>query len=147
MAIRWASESEKQEVVRVLNDYLADQLAQNSAVSLAEQVEEFRWMLRLKQECRDVSTIWFWLRDYTLWWECYFLPQPANAALYEHLLRWSGHLYSMRFSIGEEDAVYLFGQMPLNAVTAEELDRIVGSTYEAVERFFRPALRLGFARS
>ena len=55
------------------------------------------------------------------------------------------HTIAMRFAIGPEDALYLVGQMPLSAVDEEELDRIVGSTYAAVEQWFRAAMRIGFA--
>jgi hypothetical protein len=49
------------------------------------------------------------------------------------------------FSIGAEDAVFLRGELPLAALTEDELDRIVGSLYAYVERYFHSALRIGFA--
>jgi hypothetical protein len=50
-----------------------------------------------------------------------------------------------RSCIGDEDAVFLKGQLPVWMVTDDELDRIVGSLYAYVEQCFRPALRIGFA--
>ena len=51
-----------------------------------------------------------------------------------------------------EDGVYCLGaavrdhrQLPVAAIDEAELDRILGSMYAYVERFFRPALRIGFA--
>ena len=41
--------------------------------------------------------------------------------------------------------MFLVGQLPLAAITEDELDRILGSMYAYVEQFFRPALRIGFA--
>ena len=47
--------------------------------------------------------------------------------------------------VGEEDAVFLAGQIGVQAIDVGELDRILGSLYAWVEQFFRPALRIGFA--
>ena len=62
-----------------------------------------------------------------------------------HLLRRNQGFNGVAFSIGDEDAVYLRGRLPVAAVTEEELDRIIGSLYAYVEQCFRPALRIGFA--
>ncbi len=39
---------------------------------------------------------------------------------------------------------YLVGQMPLSAVDRAELDRITGATYAYSERFFLPAMTIGY---
>ena len=41
--------------------------------------------------------------------------------------------------------MFLVGQLDNAAINDDELDRVLGSLYEWVERFFRPALRIGFA--
>ena len=70
---------------------------------------------------------------------------PFNQQLVEHLLRRNLKLYGAALAIGEEDAVFLVGQLANDAVTEDELDRVLGSLYAWVEQFFRPALRIGFA--
>jgi hypothetical protein len=50
----------------------------------------------------------------------------------------------MRFAIGDEDAIYLVGQMPLSAIDEPELDRILGSLYAASESSFATAMSIGF---
>ena len=74
-----------------------------------------------------------------------FAPEANAQSLYEYLLRANMRLFGMRFAIGLEDAVYLVGQMPLSAVDADELDRIVGATYAYSEQYFRPAMSIGYA--
>jgi len=64
---------------------------------------------------------------------------------FRHLLVRNQSLVGMAFQIGQEDAVYLAGSLPVRAVNEAELDRILGSMWAAVERSFRPALRIGFA--
>jgi hypothetical protein len=49
------------------------------------------------------------------------------------------------FTIGDEDAVFLVGQVPIALLDEATIDRLLGSMYLYVEQFFRPALRIGFA--
>ncbi len=106
-----------------------------------------RWFVRLKGEERTVTTVWLTLRERTLHFEAQFMPAPEEniEVLYEYLLRINNRLFALRFAIGDEDAIYLVGQLPLVAVDEAELDRIIGSTYAYAEQYFRPAMRLGYA--
>ena len=72
-------------------------------------------------------------------------PEENHQQFFEHLLRRNLKLYGASFAIGDEDAVFLVGQLAVDAVDEGELDRILGSMYAYVEQFFRPALRIGFA--
>ncbi len=133
-----------------ISAWLAEQLADNPVVVAVDRdVEsgERRWFVRVHGEQKDVFTIWFTLRQRTLHYETYVMPAPEedHAAFFEHLLHRNLKLYGAAFAIGEEDAVFLVGQIANAAVDEEELDRILGSLYQWVEQFFRPALRIGFA--
>ena len=72
-------------------------------------------------------------------------PEEGHREVYEHLLRANQRLYGMAFAVGLEDAVYLRGQVPLDWLDEDELDRIVGSSWQWTERHFRTVLQLGFA--
>ncbi|HET9443128.1 MAG TPA: YbjN domain-containing protein [Acidimicrobiales bacterium] len=106
-----------------------------------------RWFVRLAGEEKQVCTVRLLLRERTLRSESHFVPAPEEnrEQLFEYLLRLNATLFAVRFAIGEEDAVYLVGQLPWSAVDDEELDRLVGATYAASEQYFRPAMRIGFA--
>jgi hypothetical protein len=108
---------------------------------------ERRWFVRLAGEQRDHTTVWLHLRQRTLHHETYVLPAPVDepAAFYEYLLRRNVGLRGLAFAIGDEDAVYLVGEVPVESVDRDQIDRLLALHYEAVERFFRPALRLGFS--
>ena len=108
---------------------------------------ERRWYVRLRGEEKATFTVWITLRERTVHYESYFMPAPEENVqeLYEYLLRANMKLFGMRFAVGLEDAVYLVGQMPLSAVDEAELDRIVGSVYAYTERYFRPAMSIGYA--
>lgn len=106
-----------------------------------------RWYVRLEGETRDVTTVWFTLGQRTLKYETYFLPAPENnkEQFFELLLRRNYELVGAQFGIGPEEAIFLTGELPFHAVDEHELDRILGSIWEFVERYWSTALRIGFA--
>ena len=106
-----------------------------------------RWFVRVRGEAKDVFTIWFHLDQRTLHYETYVMPAPEEntGQLYEYLLRQNAKLYGAAFGIGVEDAVFLTGQIGNDAIDDDELDRVLGSLYVWVERFFPTAIRIGFA--
>jgi hypothetical protein len=133
-----------------ISAWLADQLDSNPVVAAVErdlESGERRWFVRVRGEQKDVFTIWFHLRQRTLHYETYVMPAPEeqHAQLYEHLLRRNLKLYGAAFAIGDEDALFLVGQLANAHVDEDELDRILGSLYQWVEAFFRPAMRIGYA--
>ena len=124
------------------------ELATNPLLSHVEAIPaERRWLIRMRGEDKAVITVWLTLRERTLHYETYFIPAPEEnvAECWEYLLRLNARLYAVRFAIGDEDAVYLIGQLPLKAVDTAELDRIVGASYAYTEQYFRSALAIGFA--
>ncbi|MGQ0830847.1 MAG: YbjN domain-containing protein [Microthrixaceae bacterium] len=133
-----------------IDSWLAAQLAENPVVAAVERDTESgerRWFVRVRGEQKDVFTIWLHLDQRTLHYETYVMPAPEenHAAFYEHLLRRNRKLYGAAFAVGEENAIFLVGQMANEAVTDDELDRVLGSLYAWVEQFFRPAMRIGYA--
>lgn len=136
-------------VERLVDNWLRQQLAENPAVAALDVGEpgEHRWYLRLNGEQKEVFTIWWTLGQRTLHYETYVMPAPEEnaAAVYELVLRRNAKVYGAAFNIGDEDAIYLAGQLALAQVDTGELDRILGTLWEWVERTFRPAMRLGFA--
>lgn len=131
-----------------IESWLLVQLQENPAVAAVERdAGQRRWFVRMRGEEKDIFTLWLTVGQRTLQFETYVLPAPEEneAQFYEHLLRRNASFNGMAFSIGEEDAVFLTGQLPLGAIDDGELDRILGETWVYVERCFRPALRIGFA--
>ena len=108
---------------------------------------EPRWYVRMAGEEKDHITIWLTLGQRTLRYEAYVMPAPEenHAAVYEMALRRNERLVGAHFAIGIEDALFLRGELPLVALSEDELDRVVGSIYAYVEQCFRGLLRLGFA--
>jgi hypothetical protein len=91
----------------------------------------------MRGEQKETFTVWFHLDQRTLQYETYVMPAPIenHAELYEHLLRRNLKLYGAAFAIGDEDAVFLVGQLGVHAVDRGEFDRLLGSIYQWVEQF------------
>ena len=106
-----------------------------------------RWYVRMRGDEKEFTTVWLTLGQRTLRYETYVMPAPEeNAAeLFEHLLRRNDRLVGAHFSIGDEDAVFLRGEIPTSTTTKSELDRILGTLYAQVEQCFHALLRIGFA--
>ena len=108
---------------------------------------EPRWYVRLVGEEKDFITVWLTLGQRTLRYETYVMPAPPENAVevMDLLLRRNDALVGVHFSIGAEDAVYLRGAIPDTAITADELDRVLGTVYTTVEANFVALVRLAFA--
>jgi len=143
------TEAQLDELDARIDSWAERQRLENPTIAAVDRGEtgERRWYVRMKGEQKDTFTIWFTLRQRTLHYETYVMPAPEenHQEFYEHLLRRNLKLYGAAFAIGEEDAVFLVGQLANEAVTDDELDRVLGSLYAWVEQFFRPALRIGLA--
>lgn len=149
MADEIAGIAELDAVESLIDSWLAEQLADNPVVAAVERGEagERRWFVRVTGESKDIFTIWFTLQQRSLHFETYVMPAPEEnpAEFYEHLLRRNRKLHGVTFCIGDEDAVFLVGAVPVHSIDEGELDRILGSVYAYVEQCFLPALRIGFA--
>lgn len=143
-----ATPAELAAVEQRIDRWLADAAATNPLIDAVERSTDdiVRWFVRVFGEDKDVWTAWLTLRQRTLQFETYVMPAPEEneAEFYRHLLRRNHSLTGLAFEIGDEDALFLAGSLPVAAVTEAELDRILGSLWAAVELCFRPALRIGF---
>ena len=144
-----ASPQELDRLSAVIERWMDEQVAENPVVATWERLPggQRRWFLRVTGESKDVYTIRWHLRQRTLHYETYFMPAPEENAerLYGHLLRRNLKMYGGSFAIGEEDAIFIVGQLDRSMVGPDELDRVLGSMWAWVEQYFQPAIRIGFA--
>ena len=106
-----------------------------------------RWFARLAGEEKDTFTLRLTLRQRMLHYETYLMPGPEEnrSRFFEHLLVRNRQLVGASFCLGEEDAVFLVGAIPVSTIDDQALDRILGTVWASVERCFRSALLIGFA--
>ncbi len=142
------AQADLERLAGLIDGWAARELEANALLVAAErQGDDRRWLLRMAGEDKEHITVWLSVSERTLHHECHVLPAPEenHQAVYEHLLRANRRLYGMAFAIGAEDAVYLRGQVPLDWLDEDELDRVAGSSWHWTERHFRTLLHLGFA--
>jgi|TARA_B100001113_G_scaffold351363_1_gene350273 hypothetical protein len=112
-----------------------------------EPAGESRWFIRVLGEEKDTFTLRFMLRQRMLHYETYVMPAPdENKELFfENILIRNRKIVGATFCLGEEDAVFLIGAIPASTVEPNELDRILGTLWVAVEQNFKSLLKIGFA--
>lgn len=74
-------------------------------------------------------------------------PDENHEGVYRWLLERNAKLYAVAFAVDHLGDVYLTGRLPLHAVTADEVDRLLGAVLEAADSSFNTILGLGFASS
>lgn len=115
-----------------------------SSVEYSEELEG-RVAVRMRQQARDATTVWFEVGERSLKFEAYFMPAPLEPgevhrqALVRNLGSWR-----VFFAVDQEEALVLRGRIAADRVTLEELDFVLGEVYEMVEVAFRPMVRAGF---
>ncbi|HEX3425637.1 MAG TPA: YbjN domain-containing protein [Acidimicrobiales bacterium] len=147
MPVERASDQELDAFQQLIDAWADHEAATNPLVGAIDRDrDQRRWYVRMRGEEKAVITLWLTLGQRTLQYETYFMPAPIErqADCFEYLLKANLHLFGMRFAVGAEEAVYLVGQMPLSALDDAELDRITGSAYAYTERYFRPAMAIGY---
>ncbi|CAL9485795.1 MULTISPECIES: YbjN domain-containing protein [unclassified Streptomyces] len=72
-------------------------------------------------------------------------PEENEAAVHRWLLERNLKLYGVGYAVDPLGDIYLTGKLPLSAVTADELDRLMGSVLEAADGAFNTLLEMGFA--
>lgn len=72
-------------------------------------------------------------------------PDENHEAVYRWLLERNTRLYAVAFALDHLGDVYLSGRVPLAAVTAEEVDRLLGAVLEASDSSFNTLLEMGFS--
>jgi hypothetical protein len=74
-------------------------------------------------------------------------PEENREQVYAWLLQRNARMYAVAWTIDSAGDVYLTGRVPLHAVDADELDRLLGSVLENADGSFNSLLELGFASS
>lgn len=118
----------------------------HSAVEYAEEVDG-RWAVRMTQEVRDATTVWFEVGERSLWFEAYVLSKPPNTVeVHRQALVRNQSSWRAFFALDQEEAVVIRGRVSAERVSLEELDLVLGEVYELVEVSFRAMADAGFQK-
>jgi hypothetical protein len=104
------------------------------------------YLVRLEGQHKLATMTWLIAGTHSLAVEAFFCRQPDenHAAFYRFLLERNGRMYGVHFSLDPVGDVYLTGRLPLTAVSAEDIDRLLGCVLSYADDNFDTALEIGF---
>ena len=74
-------------------------------------------------------------------------PDENREQLWTYLLQHNARMYGVAYSIDSVGDVYLTGRLPHSAVTADEIDRLLGAVLSYADDSFNTMLEIGFGSS
>lgn len=87
--------------------------------------------------------------DHSLSINAFIIRKPDENL--ESVLEWcmqrNASMYGVAFAINELGDIYLVGRLPLNVVSDQELDRLIGGVLQYSDSAFNPLLELGFSNA
>jgi putative sensory transduction regulator len=107
------------------------------------------FFVKLPGQHKLATMAWLIVGDHSLHVEAFFCRKPDenHAAFYRFLLEKSGRMYGMGFTLDEAGDVYIVGKVALAAISAEEVDTLLGCVLTYADENFDRALELGFKSS
>jgi len=74
-------------------------------------------------------------------------PDENHQVVYRWLLERNLKMFGVAFAVDSTGDIYLDGRVPLEVVTVDELDRLLGAVLTYADESFNTILELGFATS
>lgn len=130
------------EIQSLLDGLVAGWVVDEDSPVVYTEVVEDRRAVRMRQETRDFTTVWFWVGDRSVKVEAYVVPageQPAEL-LRQCMVR-NRSMWRLRYCLDEENGIVLRGRVALDHATELELGYVMAEIYEQVEISFRPLVR------
>jgi hypothetical protein len=114
-----------------------------------ERVAPDTFVVALPGEKRLKTACWLTIGTHALEVEAFVMRKPDEnqEQVYAYLLQRNVRMYAVSWAIDAAGDVYLTGRLPLSGITADELDRILGSVLEYADGTFNHLLELGFGSS
>jgi hypothetical protein len=112
-----------------------------------ERPDGHTFVVTLEGERKLRTTVSLAVGDHSLSINAFVARRPdENAeAVYRWLLERNRRMYAVAFCIDHLGDIYLSGRVALDAVTSDEVDRILGCIAEYSDDSFNTILELGFA--
>ena len=113
------------------------------------ELEPGSFAVQLPGQRRLKTTCWLIVGDHAVQIEAFVVRKPDENAdgVHAFLLQRNARMYGVAWSIDATGDIYLSGHLPLSAIGAEEVDRILGAVLEYADGTFNTLLELGFGSS
>jgi hypothetical protein len=104
------------------------------------------YLVKLPGEHKLQTVAWLIAGTHSLQVEAFFCRQPDenHAEFYRFLLERNARMYGIHFALDPVGDVYLVGRLPLESISAGEVDRLLGCLLDYADDSFDQALMLGF---
>jgi hypothetical protein len=141
------TERQGDEAVPDVDAVLAEALAELGVDHLRREPGQF--LVTLPGTARLHTHCWLVVRDHALFVQAFVCRRPdeEHEAVYRFLLQRNARLYGVHYTVDRIGDIHLTGRVALHAVTADEVDRVLGQVLEAADGDFNTLLELGFASS
>lgn len=108
-----------------------------------------RYLVTLPGTARLETPTWLIITDHALLVGAFVCRRPdeGHEDVYRFMLQRNARLYGVHYALDRVGDIHLVGRVGLHAVTADEIDRLLGQVLEAADGDFNTLLRLGFAGS
>ncbi len=108
-----------------------------------------QFFVRLPGQHKLATSCWLVLGQHALLVEAFVCRKPdeQHEEFMRFLLRRNARMYAVAFCLDKAGDVYLVGRLPLHAVTADEVDRLLGSVLQYADESFDRLLEIGFVSS
>lgn len=108
-----------------------------------------QWLVTLPGEARLQTQTWLIVREQTMAVQAFVCRRPDEnfEGVYRFMLLRNAKLYGVHYALDRVGDIHLVGRAPRHAVTADEVDRLLGQVLEAADGDFNTFLELGFASS
>jgi hypothetical protein len=114
-----------------------------------EHPETGKWLVDLPGTKKLKTVCGLIVGEHALRVEAFVCRQPDEnrEQLWTFLLQHNARMYGVAYSIDRVGDVYLTGRLPHAAVTAEEIDRLLGAVLSYADDSFNTMLEIGFGTS
>jgi putative sensory transduction regulator len=133
-----------------VNQSLWDLVATTTTVWTADPDSGIVWAgefegrrgVRIVQNCREATTIWFATGDLTLRLDAYLFGRLDDAELHRRFLKYNYASWPISVALDRREDIYLTGRIPVAAVDENMLGVIIGGVHDGVERLFPHCLEV-----
>lgn len=114
-----------------------------------QRTGEGAYLVTLPGVHKLATMCWLVVGDHALLVEAFVMrhADEDTERLYDFLLQRNARMYGVAFSVDANGDVYLVGRLPLSAVSADEVDRLLGAVLSYADDNFDRMLEIGFGSS
>ena len=108
-----------------------------------------QFIVTLPGTARLQTHCWLVVRDQTMGVQAFVCRRPDenHEGVYRFMLQRNAKLYGVHYALDRVGDIHLVGRIARHAITADEIDTVLGSVLDAADGDFNTFLELGFANS